>query len=84
MNGTDETAVQRPTVTRSCRVDNCSCQDSRIVSHRRAAFFAAVARTNGETADRNIAPEVDWRLPAEATDANRRLTVLQGSRQGRC
>ena len=69
MNGTDETTVQRPTLTRSCRVDNCSCQDSRIISHRRAAFFAAVARTNGETADRHIAPEADWRLPAEGTAA---------------
>jgi len=67
MNGPDETTAQSPSLARSCRAEGCSCQDSRIVSHRRAAFFAAVARANGETADRQIAPEPGWRLPAEAT-----------------
>jgi hypothetical protein len=67
MSGPDETTAQSQPVARSCRADGCSCQDSRIVSHRRAAFFAAVARANGETADRHIAPEPGWRLPAEAT-----------------
>ena len=67
MNGTDETTVQSPALMRSCRSPARAGQP--IVSHRRAAFFAAVARTHGETADRHIAPEVDWRLPTEATDA---------------
>jgi hypothetical protein len=33
------------------------------VSHRKAAFFAAIARRTGETADRTIAPEPGWTLP---------------------
>ena len=65
MNGPSETTAQSPTVARSCRVEGCSCQDSRIVSYRRAAFFAALARANGETADRQIAPEPAWRIPGE-------------------
>lgn len=47
----------------ACLVPGCSCKDARIVSHRRAAFFAAVARTHGETADRMIGPDPEWRLP---------------------
>lgn len=43
-----------------CLVDGCPCKDARIVSRRRAAFFAAVARHAGETADRVIAPDPDW------------------------
>ena len=38
------------------------------MSHRRAAFFAALARRTGETADRTIAPDPSWRLPS-VTDA---------------
>jgi hypothetical protein len=48
---------------KACLVSGCSCKDARIVSHRRAAFFAAVARTHGETADRMIAPDPEWHLP---------------------
>lgn len=47
----------------ACLVRGCSCKDARIVSHRRAAFYAAVARTHGETADRMIGPDPEWRLP---------------------
>jgi hypothetical protein len=47
----------------ACLVPGCPCKDARIVSHRRAAFYAAVARTQGETADRTIAPDPEWRLP---------------------
>lgn len=50
-------------VRSACLVPGCPCKDARIVSHRRAAFYAAVARTQGETADRNIEPDPDWRLP---------------------
>jgi hypothetical protein len=47
----------------ACLVGGCPCKDPRIVSHRRAAFFAAVAREHGETADRSIVVEPDWRIP---------------------
>jgi hypothetical protein len=46
-----------------CLVDGCPCQDARIVSHRRARFFAHLAETNGETASRLIRPEPGWELP---------------------
>ena len=49
---------------RGCLVEGCPCKDARIVSHRRASFFAAMARRNGETADRVIAPDPQWRLPS--------------------
>ena len=52
--------------TGACLVPGCPCTDARIVSHRRAAFFSAVARRNGETADRSIAPDPAWRLPSVA------------------
>ena len=41
-----------PTTIGACLVAGCSCKDACIVSHRRAAFFAALARRTGETADR--------------------------------
>jgi hypothetical protein len=47
-------------------VSGCTCKDARIVSHRRAAFHAAVARRNGQTADRVIAPDPVWLLPYDA------------------
>ena len=48
---------------RGCLVEGCPCKDARIVSKRRAAFFAAWAREHGETADRAIGPDADWRIP---------------------
>ena len=66
MNRQDETTSQGTTAKGSCRQDGCPCQDPHVVSHRRAAFFAAIARANGETADRHIAPERGWRIPNEA------------------
>jgi hypothetical protein len=50
-------------VTRGCLQDGCPCRDVRIVSHRKAAFFAAMARRAGETADRVITPDPTWTLP---------------------
>ena len=47
----------------ACLVAGCPCKDARIVSTRRARFFAALAIRAGETADRVIAPEPEWRLP---------------------
>jgi hypothetical protein len=52
-----------PNRSGACLVGGCTCKDARIVSIRRAAFFAAVARQTGETADRVIASEPSWRLP---------------------
>lgn len=49
--------------TRGCLQAGCPCRDARIVSHRKAAFFAAIARKAGQTADRVIAPDPDWTLP---------------------
>ncbi len=48
---------------RGCLVEGCPCKDARIVSMRRAAFFAAWARNRGETADRFVSPEAGWRIP---------------------
>ena len=46
-----------------CLAPGCPCQDARIVSHRRARFFAHLAVVNGETAGRIVAPDPEWRLP---------------------
>lgn len=46
-----------------CLVDGCQCRDARIVSHRRAKFYAHLAAAHGETADRVVAPEPGWELP---------------------
>lgn len=54
----------QPRGHRACLVAGCPCKDARIVSHRRASFFAAIARRTGETANRVIAPEPGWTLPA--------------------
>jgi hypothetical protein len=57
----------------ACLIAGCTCKDSRIVSYRRAAFFAAVARRSGQTADRIIAVEPGWRIPsAEVSSAAQR------------
>jgi len=65
MTGPEEHTTQSLTARQPCLVDGCSCKDARIVSTRRAAFFAVRAQANGETADRVIAVEPDW-LPAQA------------------
>jgi hypothetical protein len=51
-------------VGRGCLVEGCPCKDARIVSQRRTAFFAAWARDHGETANRSVAPDVEWRIPS--------------------
>ena len=50
--------------SKGCLVDGCPCKDARIVSTRRARFFATLAIARGETAQRIIAPEPGWQLPA--------------------
>jgi hypothetical protein len=54
---------------RGCLVDGCSCKDARIVSRRRTAFFAAWALEHGETADRAVAPDAEWRIPSITSTA---------------
>ena len=63
MDTTDVTGIIAPPSARACLVEGCPCKDARIVSSRRASFFACVARSRGETADRQIAADDDWRLP---------------------
>ena len=65
MNGPDTTSTESQPSRRSCLVDGCSCKDARIISQRRVAYFANVARANGETADRIIPVDAGWRLPAD-------------------
>jgi hypothetical protein len=48
----------------ACLVAGCTCKDARIISFRRATFIAAMARRTGETADREIAPDPEWRIPS--------------------
>lgn len=53
----------RPSRTSRCLAPGCPCRDARIVSHRRARFFAHLAVTTGETANRIVEPEADWLIP---------------------
>jgi hypothetical protein len=63
MNGPEATITENLPSRRACLVDGCSCKDARIISHRRVAYFASQAIANGETADRILPAEADWRLP---------------------
>lgn len=68
MNGPESTITESQPSRRACLVDGCTCKDARIISHRRVAYFASLAKANGETADRVIAAEDDWRLPTTDID----------------
>ena len=50
----------------ACLKEGCPCKDARFVSHRRAAFYAALARANGQTADRVVAVEPGWSIASIA------------------
>jgi hypothetical protein len=50
---------------RACLVEGCACKDARIISLRRVAYITSRAIENGETANRIVAVEADWRLPAD-------------------
>jgi hypothetical protein len=63
MNGPETTITEAQPSRRACLVDGCSCKDARIISHRRVAYFASQAIANGETADRILPAEAEWRLP---------------------
>ena len=56
----DPVAPAPPSLRSACLVPGCPCKDSRIVSQRRARFFASIARQAGETADRVIPAEPAW------------------------
>ena len=53
----------------ACLISGCTSKDARIISYRRAAFFVAVARRSGQTADRVVAPEPEWRISTDAVGA---------------
>ena len=57
----DETPPTPPT-RRACLVAGCPCKDARLLSRRTAAFFAAIAGRNGQTADRVVAPDPEWAI----------------------
>ena len=72
----DVTQTNAPAARRACLVDGCTCKDARYVSTRRASYFASVAKARGETADRVVAADADWRLPVSpALDVVRALAV---------
>jgi hypothetical protein len=49
-----------------CLVEGCACKDPLFLSHRRARFYAHLARINGETSRRVVRPEPGWELPRSA------------------
>jgi hypothetical protein len=63
MNGPDDASTPTAPIQRACLVAGCACKDARIVSHRRAAWFAVLARANGQTANRIVNVDPKWRLP---------------------
>jgi hypothetical protein len=66
MNGPQE-HIQEPSTRQPCLNAGCSCKDARIVSRRKAAYFAARAQATGQTADRVVAPQRGWRIAALST-----------------
>ena len=52
MNGPDVTEITTAPRRRACLVEGCACKDARILSTRRAGYFASIAASRGETADR--------------------------------
>jgi hypothetical protein len=57
---------ERPITRNGCLAVGCPCKDVRIVSRRRAMFYAYLAQNRGETANRVIEPEPEWALPVSA------------------
>ena len=78
MNGPDVTEITTAPRRRACLVEGCTCKDARILSTRRAGYFASIAASRGETADRRIAADDDsWRLPTSpALEASRSLAAI--------
>jgi hypothetical protein len=66
MNRQDATEPMTAATPTACLVEGCPCKDARIVSPRRAAYFASIARARGETADRTVASDPSWAIPVAA------------------
>ena len=66
MNGQDVTELTTSNPRRACLVDGCTCKDARILSTRRASYFASVAASRGETADRIVPADPTWAFPVDA------------------
>ena len=65
--GTDgQQGIDLGNTPRGCIAAGCGCTDGRLVSPRRARFHAYLARQRGQTADRAIPPDPEWRLPASS------------------
>ncbi|HEX5825848.1 MAG TPA: hypothetical protein VFY18_15420 [Candidatus Limnocylindrales bacterium] len=64
MNGPDVTEITTSPARRACLVEGCTCKDARILSSRRASYFASVAKARGETADRVVEADPSWAIPA--------------------
>jgi hypothetical protein len=64
MNGQDGSETTASPARRACIVEGCTCKDARIVSTRRASYFASVAKARGETADRVVEADPSWAIPA--------------------
>ena len=58
--------------SKGCLVEGCPCKDARIVSTRRARFFARLAVERGETAQRIVVPEPDWQARGGTAQLRRR------------
>jgi hypothetical protein len=63
MNDPIEMTATRTPRQGGCLVEGCTCRDARIVSRRRAAFFAWLASERGQSANREIAPDPGLAVP---------------------
>jgi hypothetical protein len=68
MNGPDVTEKTTSGVRGACLVEGCTCKDARILSSRRASYFASIAKARGETADRVVELDPTWAIPALVAD----------------
>jgi hypothetical protein len=78
MNGPDASLIPTSSLRQACLVEGCPCKDARILSPRRAAYFASVAAARGQTANREIVADDGWRLPTSpALEATWALAALE-------
>jgi hypothetical protein len=66
MNGPDVSEITATPARRACLVEGCACKDARILSTRRASYFASVAASRGETADRIVPADPTWAFSVDA------------------
>ena len=78
MDRPDISQILTSSLRPACLVEGCPCKDARIVSPRRAAYFASIASSRGQTADRAIVADDGWRLPTSpALEVTRALAALE-------